>query len=177
MGEDSKIKMELMAKYQFSLAFDNTLEEWNTSEKLWHSLLSGTIPIYRGAPVKHLLPCTDCIIDFHDFMKGNTTEGEALEALIQYLLKLYDDDARIQKYLKWREQYDPQEFMQGGKFHNFQLLHNQSFESMHCGFSANLSPETCTARCDDGCRKQNGNGLSMVNLTELVGEVSSSHSR
>ena len=168
--DDSTIKLELMAEYQFTLSFDNTVEEWNQSEKLWHALLMGNIPIYWGAPVKHLLPCTDCIIDLHDFMDGGKTKEQAVEGLVDFLLKLFDDDARIQKYLKWREQYNLQEFLQGGKFHNFQLLHNQSFESMHCGFLAGVSPSACVAYCDDDCRKKNGNGLAMVDLTKVVGE-------
>lgn len=114
---DNTDKLSKIAEYQFSLAFDNTEEEYNQSEKLWQSLLAGTIPIYWGAPVKHLLPCENCIIDVRDFQPNGpeshiTGQGgptaDAITALVQ---KLNNDASQRDKYLEWRKTFDPADFV------------------------------------------------------------------
>ena len=43
-NQDYVTKLNVMSEYVFSLAFDNTEDDYNSSEKLWHSLLAGSIP-------------------------------------------------------------------------------------------------------------------------------------
>ena len=52
-----KTKRVLLRKYKFDLAFENAIEESWTTEKLFHSLAAGAVPIYLGhSSAKQLLP-------------------------------------------------------------------------------------------------------------------------
>jgi hypothetical protein len=42
--------LQLMAKYKFTLAFENALGEDYITEKLWRPLKLGSVPIYLGSP-------------------------------------------------------------------------------------------------------------------------------
>lgn len=64
----SKNKFITLSNYKFSFCFENTNKsEYYLSEKIFDSFLSGTIPIYYGAPnVKKMIPA-ECFIDFRNF--------------------------------------------------------------------------------------------------------------
>lgn len=42
--------LKLMAKYKFTIAFENAIGEDYMTEKLWRPLHLGSIPIYIGSP-------------------------------------------------------------------------------------------------------------------------------
>ncbi|CAF1442202.1 unnamed protein product [Didymodactylos carnosus] len=61
-------KLALSSEYLFTVAIENSLSYDYITEKLWHPLLSGSVPIYLGAPnVEDWLPCESCIIDLRKF--------------------------------------------------------------------------------------------------------------
>jgi hypothetical protein len=42
------IKLELIKGYRFNIAFENTLWKYYVTEKIWHSIKAGSLPIYWG---------------------------------------------------------------------------------------------------------------------------------
>lgn len=62
-------KLTLSSEYLFTISIENSLTYDYITEKLWHPLVAGSIPIYLGAPnVEDWLPCkTDCIVDLRKF--------------------------------------------------------------------------------------------------------------
>ncbi|CAF2941354.1 unnamed protein product [Rotaria sp. Silwood2] len=71
-------KLTLSSEYLFTIAIENSLGYDYITEKLWHPLIAGSVPIYLGAPnVEDWLPCeTDCIIDLRKF---KTPKDAAIE--------------------------------------------------------------------------------------------------
>lgn len=50
-------KWRIMAKYKFSIAFENVIQKDYVTEKLFHSFITKTVPIYMGAPnIQDFLP-------------------------------------------------------------------------------------------------------------------------
>lgn len=41
---------QLMAKYKFTIAFENAIGDDYITEKLWRPLILGSVPIYMGSP-------------------------------------------------------------------------------------------------------------------------------
>jgi len=67
-GQDSREKIALMSTYKFCLAFENRCEEDYVSEKFFHALAAGCLPVYMGAPnIRDYLPSPDAIIRTDDF--------------------------------------------------------------------------------------------------------------
>jgi alpha(1,3/1,4) fucosyltransferase len=50
IGSDDwwSIKLKILQRYRYNLAFENTLWPWYVTEKIWHPLLAGCLPIYWG---------------------------------------------------------------------------------------------------------------------------------
>ena len=91
-------KMDILKKYRMTLVLENVRNvSYYVTEKIFHALASGTLPIYSGAPPEHvekLLPCNDCVI-FADRFAG-------LEELALYLKQLISDRAEYMKYFHWK---------------------------------------------------------------------------
>ena len=67
-GEHHDLKVPLFEKYQFSICFENahSIPGWIT-EKIFHSIFAGCIPIYLGANnINDHIP-SNCFIDFNNF--------------------------------------------------------------------------------------------------------------
>lgn len=45
---DTKGEYDLMSRYKFNIAVENTLEDSYVTEKFWKGFLAGSVPIYRG---------------------------------------------------------------------------------------------------------------------------------
>jgi hypothetical protein len=50
--------MQVLGRYQFNFAFENSIEDGYVTEKVFDALVSGTVPVYLGdaAHLKKLLP-------------------------------------------------------------------------------------------------------------------------
>jgi alpha-1,3-fucosyltransferase 10 len=56
------------ACYKFALVLENSIAEDYVSEKFFHALMSGSVPVYRGAPnVAEFAPAEHCFINAADF--------------------------------------------------------------------------------------------------------------
>lgn len=103
-------------KYKFVLALDNTRELDYVTEKVYHALLAGAIPVYDGAPnVGDVLPGgTQSVIMLQDFRKdmsvppalgdGNTNNHDVDFAALAAHLRAVEANATLRaQYTAWRE--------------------------------------------------------------------------
>lgn len=99
-GINKENKTAVQEQYLFHLAFENQNVDDYITEKLWGTLLSGTLPIYLGAPnIREHVP-KNSIIVAEDF--------ENPQALADYLIRLTKDKDLYESYHKWRN--EPQDW-------------------------------------------------------------------
>jgi hypothetical protein len=88
-------KRELIARYKFTLAFENSIAPDYVTEKLYDPLIAGSVPVYLGAPnVRDFAPAEGCFINAADF------DGPA--ALAAHLNWLDENDAAYAAHLAWK---------------------------------------------------------------------------
>jgi alpha-1,3-fucosyltransferase 10 len=88
-------KLGIISRYKFCLAFENSRSVDYVTEKFFHPLLAGTVPVYRGAPnVGDFAPGEKCFINADDF------SGPA--ALAEYLNYLDGDAVAYREYFAWK---------------------------------------------------------------------------
>jgi len=157
---DMATKLDIHADYLFTLAYDNTEDDYNFSEKVWQSLLAGTIPVYWGAPIKDILPCKDCVIHLADFNskngETNAIDGDVARKVGAHLHELAKDPAELEKLVAWRTgKYIP------GARPEFDKALARSVDGVHCRIAAALRgpASVCTGTCDDDCRQKNSDVL------------------
>jgi alpha-1,3-fucosyltransferase 10 len=91
-----KTKLELIAQYKFTLAFENSIATDYVTEKFYDALAVGSVPLYRGAPnMRDLAPAGDCYIDANDF--------DTPEELASYVNHLLATPLEYETYLAWRQ--------------------------------------------------------------------------
>jgi alpha-1,3-fucosyltransferase 10 len=56
-GMNNKDFFQLMAKYKFTIAFENAIGDDYITEKLWRPLILGSVPIYMGSPSFEVNSC------------------------------------------------------------------------------------------------------------------------
>lgn len=90
-------KRAALARYRFTLAFENAIDEDYVTEKFFEPLLMGSVPVYLGAPnVDAFAPGDDCFIDAARF--------DSPRALAAHLLALAADETAWQRHHRWRSQ-------------------------------------------------------------------------
>ena len=77
-------KYEVLAKYQFSLCFENMAMLGYVTEKIFDCFYAGTIPIYWGAPDIYDLIPKNAYIDYHQFPN--------CQAMLNYLNQLTEEE-------------------------------------------------------------------------------------
>lgn len=88
-------KLAVISRYKFCLAFENSRTVDYVTEKFFHPLMAGSVPVYRGAPnIADFAPGEKSYIDADDF----TGPGE----LAEYLNHLDGDDAAYREYFRWK---------------------------------------------------------------------------
>ncbi|KAA3625130.1 MAG: hypothetical protein DWQ08_09575, partial [Proteobacteria bacterium] len=86
----------LMRRYKFYLAFENSIATDYVTERVFHALRSGLVPVYRGAPnIDEFLPSKRCIV--------NTADFDSPEHLAGYLDELDRDEDACNAYLQWKD--------------------------------------------------------------------------
>jgi len=94
-GQDSRKKLALQGSYKFCLSFDNTDQKDYVSEKFFHALASGCLPVYMGAPnIEEYLPSPEAAILTKNF--------ESPEKLAEHLKYLLDNEEEYNKRLAWK---------------------------------------------------------------------------
>jgi hypothetical protein len=88
-------KLEVIASYKFTLAFENAIAPDYVTEKLYDPLVAGSVPVYLGAPnVDQFAPADHCFVDVTDFAEPRD--------LADYLLTLNENDAAYEEYFAWK---------------------------------------------------------------------------
>lgn len=94
--EGPATKLKLISRYRYCLALENTIEPDYVTEKFFQPLLSGSVPVYRGAPdVEDYAPGDHCYIDAQRF--------ESPKALADYLAHLSRNPVEYDAYFAWRQ--------------------------------------------------------------------------
>lgn len=89
-------KLETIARYKFTLAFENACAQDYVTEKFFDPLVAGSVPIYLGAPnVEDFAPGEHCFINVADFPNP--------KALAEYLVTVASDEATYRAYFAWKE--------------------------------------------------------------------------
>lgn len=90
-------KANIMKGYKFSLAFENAVAVDYVTEKFYHPLILGSVPIYLGAPnIEDFSPADHCYINVDSF--------SSVKGLADYILELDQDNDKYESYLKWKMQ-------------------------------------------------------------------------
>jgi hypothetical protein len=88
-------KLDLIGRYKFTLAFENSIARDYVTEKFYDPLIAGSVPVYLGAPnVADFAPAEHCFIDVADF--GGPAE------LAAHLRALDQDDRAYARHLAWK---------------------------------------------------------------------------
>lgn len=123
-------KLGVVGRYRFLSAMENSYALDYVSEKLYHALLVGTVPLYLGAPnVYDFLPCDrdqPCLIHVADFLdRHGQLEAARLGAYLQHLAA---NETAFAQYFRWRERPAPQRFLDLAEIGR----HAASCRACHC---------------------------------------------
>ena len=89
-------KLRTIARYKFTLAFENSIAPDYVTEKFFDPLVAGSVPVYLGAPnVELLSPGDHCFI--------NTSDFQSPRALAEYLLAVAADPAAYDAFFEWKQ--------------------------------------------------------------------------
>lgn len=123
-------KKKTLAKYLFHLAFENDVESWHITEKAYHALFAGTVPVYIGASedFKILLPHPKAVIFVSDFQYNAT-------ALADYLLYLTRNETAYEEHRDWRQNFSRANYIIGKP-----ELITRSWHCRVCDWAARTQP-------------------------------------
>jgi len=98
------VKWDIISKYKFVISFENSIYQDYVTEKLFHSFITSTIPIYLGAPnVKEFTPSNHSIINVDEF-KGP-------KELAEFILYLDKNDEKYNEYFLWKKEPPNKNFL------------------------------------------------------------------
>lgn len=108
-------KLCVFRKYKYAMALENSREVDYVTEKVYHALLSGAIPLYWGAPnIEDFLPSgRRSVVEVERFISGQLGDVEAaknvqedgegaFQKLGEFLRHLETDDAAVKQLFAWR---------------------------------------------------------------------------
>lgn len=88
-------KIDTIANYKFTIAFENAIARDYVTEKFFDPLIAGSVPIYLGAPnINDFAPGDKCFI--------NAADWDSPESLARYILSVSQDKELYQRYFDWR---------------------------------------------------------------------------
>ncbi len=92
-----KSKKEVIDRYKFVIAFENSCCPDYVTEKFFDAFVSRSVPVYLGAPnVDEYAPGDHCYINVRDYASP--------EELAEHLTLLVQDDTMYQQYFAWQKQ-------------------------------------------------------------------------
>jgi len=93
-------KMALASAHRFTLAAENSICAYYHTEKVWHALLAGSVPIYIGATtIKEYVPANSLIM---------VSDFPSIGALSDFLVSVGADKQKYDKFLEWRSKPLPE---------------------------------------------------------------------
>ncbi|MFN0120821.1 MAG: glycosyltransferase family 10 domain-containing protein [Blastocatellia bacterium] len=89
-------KLETIARYKFTLAFENARDVDYVTEKFYDPLVAGSVPVYLGAPnIEDFAPGDHCFINAADFPDP--------AGLAAYLRRLAHDEPAYEAFFAWKQ--------------------------------------------------------------------------
>lgn len=89
--------MSVLPRYKFYLAFENSVATDYVTERVFHALAAGTVPIYLGAGnVRDFMPDKNAIIDASDYSSPRE--------LADYILELDQNDVAYERHRAWKHE-------------------------------------------------------------------------
>ena len=89
--------LSTIPRYKFYLTFENSQTTDYVTERVFHALACGVVPVYRGAGnVGDFIPHPEAIIDTADFCSP--------AELAEYLRQLDHDDSAYTRHLQWKDE-------------------------------------------------------------------------
>ena len=107
-------KLEILKGYRFNVALENTLWKYYVSEKIWHSIKAGCLPIYwgQGSSIYDTFP-KDSFVDASEFSDFNdlidftvNMSYESWRERMEKCIKVYNDSLMKMNYHKFDEAID-----------------------------------------------------------------------
>ena len=96
--------MKILSEYMFDVIIENVFVEDYVSEKLYQALISGAVPVYKGAPnARQFVPCDDCVI----WVDEHVTAGGDVAPLIARLRAVASNRTAYAAYHAWRRRALP----------------------------------------------------------------------
>ena len=91
-----RTKLEVMKRYRFTLAFENAIGEDYVTEKFYEPLLSGSVPVYLGAPnIDRYTPASSAFIDVRKY-----PDPKDLAKVIQDYCR---DERKYARFFDWKK--------------------------------------------------------------------------
>ena len=103
LGRETKLRT--LARYRFTLAFENSTTPDYVTEKIYDALIAGSVPIYLGTPaIRDYLPSEHCALLVEDYPDT--------ASLARHVLALCNDEAAYQELLDWKDRPFRPEFVE-----------------------------------------------------------------
>jgi hypothetical protein len=97
-------KLETIAAYKFTVAFENSISHDYVSEKFFDPLIVGSVPVYMGAPnIDDFAPGEHCYI--------NVAQFKGPRELAEYLIFAAGNQSEYDSYLDWKTKPLRQRFL------------------------------------------------------------------
>ncbi len=91
--------------YKFVVAFENAIDTDFVTERFYDPLISGSVPIYLGAPnIEDFAPGDNCFVDVRQF--------ENPQALADFIKACYDDEQLYAQFFEWKNKPLKQSFIE-----------------------------------------------------------------
>lgn len=92
-----RTKMEVMKDYRFTIAFENAIADDYVTEKFYEPLLSGSVPVYLGAPnIDRFAPSRSSFIDVRDY--------DGPEHLAHAINEYCRDEMKYSRLFEWKNE-------------------------------------------------------------------------
>jgi hypothetical protein len=98
--EGPDAKLDILKKYHFCLAIENSIQPRYVTEKWFHCFATGSVPVYFGAPdIADFAPSPTSYLNIRSFPK--------LEDLAQTLRTAAQDLSTYQRFFDWKQSPAP----------------------------------------------------------------------
>jgi hypothetical protein len=125
-------KKAMMKHYKFTIGFENSIEHDYITEKLWHPLAAGSVPLYYGAPnVDEWLPCDNCIINLRKFASP--------QEAAKYIRTVSKNATLYAQFHKWRNEPVLSKFQKILDY--FQRANLYPLKGMVCAMAYSKNPQ------------------------------------
>jgi len=127
---DTKCNIELMNKYKFVFAFENSRCKGYITEKFWEAMQSAAVPVVLGAPKSDYLAQAPegSFVYVSDYVVNGSLASGSYSKVAAFLNQLAGSPNRLKGYKAWQSKYDVGQ----------QKFNAESFSPFWCDLCARL---------------------------------------